>query len=397
MNLIELFKKLKSTVHLNAEREAEIRGRVLQFMKAESAVRSGDAARLIKQRSNITEFLLKPVPMPIIAIIAIAAVLGGGTSFAAENSLPGDALYPIKVNLNENVVAALQFSSENRAAWETALAGRRLEEAAQLAAEGRMNAEIRAQIENSFDTHAGNARKKIADIESSGNITAAAGVTSDFESILNAHSAVFARLVARSTSSADIENENSIKAKIKAELDSVSKKRAELEVKISSLTEDGDESKADVKTAAEGKLNAALNVIHSVKSFLDLKESQVGTSSTIEARARLTAAENLVADGNAKVEAGNYAEAFNEGNQAIRMAQEAKLLITANANLNLDIRIDARGEEENEIHGNSSGSSSGRNEGSRENGIRSSSSVNMNTDDDDNGGASGEIKVEVGL
>ncbi|MEK7547229.1 MAG: DUF5667 domain-containing protein [Patescibacteria group bacterium] len=401
MNLIDLFKQLKNAVRLDTGKKADIRGRISQFIEANDAVREGERARLIQQRSSIVNFFLKPIPMPALAIIAIMALLGGGTSFAAEGTLPGDALYPVKINLNENVVAVFQITPEAKANWETALAGRRLEEAARLAAEGRINADNKAELEDAFDTHASKAKKHIGEVEAEGNITAATDASSNFESILRAHKAVFARLSAKSTSSADIENEKSLGSRISDELDDVSKMREDLEDKISSYEGEDDKAKADVKTAAEGKLKAASNVIDLAKSFLDSKESRLNSSSTAEARARLAMAENLVADANAKLNAENYAAAFNGGNQAIRAAQEARLLVSAAVRLNLNVDLedeDVDLEDEHERNGNSANSSGttemkGEGRENNENGIRSSSSVNVKTNDSEDSKSKGEMQL----
>lgn len=42
--------------------------------------------------------------------LIILIILGGSVSVAAENSLPGDALYSIKTNINENVRSMVEVS-----------------------------------------------------------------------------------------------------------------------------------------------------------------------------------------------------------------------------------------------------------------------------------------------
>ena len=49
-----------------------------------------------------------------IALI-IALLLSGGASLAVENSSPGDALYPVKTHLNEEVKNVLTFGSSVQA------------------------------------------------------------------------------------------------------------------------------------------------------------------------------------------------------------------------------------------------------------------------------------------
>ena len=65
--------------------------------------------------------------MPIILILALMFG-GGGISYAAEGAVPGDALYPIKVSVNEEVRDLVAFSPEAKADWETRRLERRLAE-----------------------------------------------------------------------------------------------------------------------------------------------------------------------------------------------------------------------------------------------------------------------------
>ena len=45
--------------------------------------------------------------MPIALILTLAVLASTGVSLAAEQALPGDFLYPIKVGVNERVQASL--------------------------------------------------------------------------------------------------------------------------------------------------------------------------------------------------------------------------------------------------------------------------------------------------
>lgn len=76
-----------------------------------------------------------------------------GTSYAAENALPGDLLYPFKVNVNEPVRGALLTSTEEKAQWESDKFIRRVEEAEALANEGKLDDASLREVEKRIDTH----------------------------------------------------------------------------------------------------------------------------------------------------------------------------------------------------------------------------------------------------
>src|SRR3989344_4466272 len=107
--ITDIIKKAK-TISLTKEEKARGRARLSVFL--ESSVRTEEVGRqVLAQGHSIFSFIK---PMPIIASLVLAAMLGGGVSLAAENSLPGSPLYPIKVSINEEIRAALATSVEAR-------------------------------------------------------------------------------------------------------------------------------------------------------------------------------------------------------------------------------------------------------------------------------------------
>ncbi|MDD4628727.1 MAG: DUF5667 domain-containing protein [Candidatus Peribacteraceae bacterium] len=56
-------------------------------------------------------------------------LLGGSLAYAAEGSLPGDFLYPIKVHVTEPIVSQLSVTPQKRTQWDLRVIERRLTEA----------------------------------------------------------------------------------------------------------------------------------------------------------------------------------------------------------------------------------------------------------------------------
>lgn len=87
--------------------------------------------------------------------LAIAVILvSSGTALAAGKSLPGDLLYPIKIQINEPVEGALKTSFESKVKWEGEKAVRRLEEAEKLVENDKLDEPRRADIEKEFEKSA---------------------------------------------------------------------------------------------------------------------------------------------------------------------------------------------------------------------------------------------------
>jgi hypothetical protein len=140
----DIIKKAR-TVSLTKKEKAHGRARLSIFLEA--SVRTEEAGH--------------PALAPIIASLVLVAMLGGGVSLAAENSLPGSSLYPIKVSINEEIRAALATSVEAKAEWETRRAERRLEEGDKLFEKGDLDEARDKKIKEAFNKHAEAAERRI--------------------------------------------------------------------------------------------------------------------------------------------------------------------------------------------------------------------------------------------
>lgn len=264
--------------------------------------------------------------MPIFILVAL--LVGGGASLAAENSLPGDTLYPLKVKVNEEVRAWAALSPEAKAEWQSVLAERRLKEAEKLASEGRIDSEVFAKLEAKFNAHADKVNARIGEFEDK-DIEAAADVASNFETSLNAHGRILEKLQISKPESK--EQLGRLLVHVKTKVVENSKTRGDAETKISG------EVKTRVEVAAKGRLSAAENKIKEVKEFIASIENRLGAEATLEAKAKLAIAEQKLVQGKTKLDAGLYNEAFILFGEAHRAAQEAKLLIESRQDLRIII------------------------------------------------------------
>ena len=323
-------------IRLTGDEKSALRQRLLVFMQARPSVRKPIAARHIWQRSpRVFLWTFIRQPMPILLLILVLA--GGGVSFAAENTLPGDALYPIKVHVNENMRAFITVSDEGDVAWDIRRMERRLQEAETLAVEEEFNAEVRAQLEERFDAFAARVEEQIARLRAEGREDIAARLSSNLEAALRAHERILAELATD-----DGEHIAGFAVRIGLARQAAVSGRSELEAHVSAG------SSTNVQEAAEGRLRAAEYKIAEVTEYLAKWEERLGASATAQARARLEVAEKTVADGKVKLEAGAYGEAFVLFQQAHRIAQEAKLLLEARKELNIEVSINVDDDDDEE-------------------------------------------------
>jgi hypothetical protein len=100
--------------------------------------------------------------------LVILAVIGAGTAFAAEGSLPGDLLYPIKIYVNEGVRSALAQTPQEKANWAAEQVARREDEARSLVAQNRLSTTTRQTIEKQIRKATKDFRDSTDEIKSEG-------------------------------------------------------------------------------------------------------------------------------------------------------------------------------------------------------------------------------------
>ncbi len=126
-------------------------------------------------------------------MVLLVAALGGGTVFAAQGTLPGDVLYPMKIQVNERLEGVLAVSDTAKIVFNTKLAQRRLEEAESLAAQGELTATTSRELQKNFDEHALRVdalTQKVANVDP----VAAQGVRAQFSSALAAHDDILTQI-----------------------------------------------------------------------------------------------------------------------------------------------------------------------------------------------------------
>ena len=76
------------------------------------------------------------LPATAFSILLLLGLSGGGLAYAAEGAMPGDALYGVKIYVNEALRAKFQFTAVDRARWAVTRLQRRMDELNRLEARG---------------------------------------------------------------------------------------------------------------------------------------------------------------------------------------------------------------------------------------------------------------------
>jgi len=105
-------------------------------------------------------FHLKFAATFVIAAIVITSA-GGGVAYAAEDTLPGDLLYPVKVNVTEPCRERMHFNKDTRARWAEKRLKRRLSEAEALLNRGEVTDERMEWIQKRIAMHQTHLEKRM--------------------------------------------------------------------------------------------------------------------------------------------------------------------------------------------------------------------------------------------
>jgi hypothetical protein len=170
----EKFYKKSETVKLSLGEKKELRERLISYMEYHPLPVSSQAPKILREDSqkNVVglpfreSFRVLAIPYNKIfrasALVAVFILIG--VPFMAERSVPGDTLYAVKVQFNEELRSTLIFDSYQKVEWETERLNRRIAEARLLASEGRLTDAVEAEVAEAVMTHTQNVKNEIEDL-----------------------------------------------------------------------------------------------------------------------------------------------------------------------------------------------------------------------------------------
>jgi F0F1-type ATP synthase membrane subunit b/b' len=142
--------------------------------------------------------------------LCAAAVVVGGTIVLANQAMPGDVLYGFKLSVLETVRGALAGDGEARAMWEVSAADRRLKEAGEAAALGRLDTKAQTMLARNFDNHIERTAMEVSGLEAKGNYQASRNIATALTRILVENANAFASVQAQAETDANAESRKSL-------------------------------------------------------------------------------------------------------------------------------------------------------------------------------------------
>lgn len=159
-----------------------------------------------------------------VVVFALIVATGSATAIAAENAVPGEALYPVKVQITEPARVVLAGSGEAKARIHATLAVRRVQEAEILRTRGELTKETESELTARFSAEAEKAVVEADRLEVSGDTSESLAIRENLATALSEQTAVAldehaARVSVNTLSKteevpADVSNETSIRGAV---------------------------------------------------------------------------------------------------------------------------------------------------------------------------------------
>lgn len=164
----EQFQKKAASVKLSVSERKELRERVCSYMEYHPLPASMQATATTRQIAAPAVDSFKVVRIAWKELLQASAIFAGFAliliPFFAEQAVPGDTLYAVKVGFNEEIRSSLTWDPYEKIEWETTRLNRRLAEARLLADEGKLTEAVEAEVAAAVKEHSDNAKQEIAAI-----------------------------------------------------------------------------------------------------------------------------------------------------------------------------------------------------------------------------------------
>ncbi|OGF21302.1 hypothetical protein A2316_02030 [Candidatus Falkowbacteria bacterium RIFOXYB2_FULL_38_15] len=330
MKIHKIKKKLEnlSRIKISGENKlAENRAVLLEFAE-QHPVRKNEINRQIITRGKFLQLTIKP--MPILVGIVIAALLtGGGTAYASQSSLPGDALYPVKLAVEE-VETAVSLGQDKKADLDVRFANRRMEEIQKLQEKlknknGEMKLEVIEKAMERAENKLEKAEARIAEMEAGELKEKALATAARLEEALQKHEQLLSDLAGELPDKAE---QVLLRAETKTALRS--EKALGTILRLEKREELKDKAKEQVgkimgaEERAEGKIKALENKIEASQKYLENMKEQ--GRDVVKYEAKLAEARAKLVESKEMLEEKKYLESFQAANQAMKMLIEAKIM-----------------------------------------------------------------------
>ncbi len=161
---------------------------------------TGGVRSLIEYYSNVSFARSR-----VLSSLLITTALLGTTGVMAQIALPGDILYPVKINVNEKLQFLATRTPEAKAVLEATFATRRLEEAHVLLGANKLNVTESQALATQFETHTTNLEKQLVELRKQGFTKEASSINASFIASVKVEQEALSTLIQASSTTTTLE------------------------------------------------------------------------------------------------------------------------------------------------------------------------------------------------
>lgn len=287
-----------------------------RFHPVEEGVRVGEDGRFIGQVPPSTSLIkrilnFKLQPMTAL-VLMIALAVGGGTTYAAEGSVPGDLLYPVKLEVNESIKSGVALSNRSEAALQARLAEERLKEAEILAAEGRLTVEAANELSARVKNHYEEAEARNQAAEANGDYESSATTRASLEGTFRTYADVLNQLNVSVSGNNGASLINDISGYADTSADAQATATAEVSLELTSTI--------------SATVDRAETIVNRAEAEMEDVRSELSAAVAAQVDAKIVAAVSAKTNARASLDNGEYREAYEYAQKAISLATQAETM-----------------------------------------------------------------------
>ncbi len=315
MNNIEdpLLEALRSE-RLSADQKSAGRKQLLQYLQDHPAP-SNVKLHSQSKASFWSRWKLLSLATSSLVIILVAGI---GVSYAAEGSLPGDLLYPVKKQLTEPLRAKLATSPEAKSRWTAEVVKRRLDEAVSLAAERRLSPEMEVTISKEVSEKTDQLQLQLDSLKHNGRADTASDISSRAQAVLDSRKKLFHDLKPTTTA---------LSATLSEKASSSAMARVELEARLATSTDQTLDSKKYNRKEIESQRS-----LEQAKKLL--RQSNIDEQQQNEIRKLLDRSEQLQREAQEALKQNKPNQAYLQLQTAERLNDQALITTKDSTTLN---------------------------------------------------------------
>ncbi len=279
-------------------------------------------------------FKVRMAPVALIGIIAVLS--GAGTVAASQNSLPGEALYNIKL-LSEKARVAVVLNPKTKADLQFAMVQKRIKEAKEFLEKAKMEQTARQQQESDLSPAVDNFNENLSgvygwadNLKKEGNFEDAIQVNSDLKTAAGVYQQILEQNL-----DGDIYEKTSEINKSMIMVDEW-KNKAKSEIEDISQKESSGVRSTGFENSAQNKINAASKKVETVEKIFQKNKDNLDFQAQQLSRQKIEDTKQILENAQSDYNSGDYEKAFEKSQDLIKNLSGTKAFLEISPEINSD-------------------------------------------------------------